>query len=157
MDMRGIRKLGLSCLIGSSAIASSALVIGLPPEGVNASDIQTHASPLVAQNTTPLPVPSTWRKATSEEEQQTWNFILNSPLGIAALNQLAIEGFISPLCEKTLYTHQEYGSFQTLLQVNCPHSRGISTARSYSEMRVVFNRYEDTIIDFSIERIYEDN
>lgn len=35
-----------------------------------------------------------------DEEAQGWDYILNSPLGIAALNQLTIDGFISPVCKK---------------------------------------------------------
>ncbi|HEY9736255.1 MAG TPA: hypothetical protein V6D06_08235 [Trichocoleus sp.] len=101
-------------------------------------------------------LPPMWRRATSEDEDQIWGFILSSPLGVAALNQLAVEGFISPVCEKTFYVHQEYGSFQSLLQVACPTQRGVNTARAYDEMWVTFNRFEDTIIDFSVERIFED-
>ncbi|HEY9878747.1 MAG TPA: hypothetical protein V6D29_09845 [Leptolyngbyaceae cyanobacterium] len=158
--MTSLRKLGLRSLVWAGAIASSAVFSGLAPTMVKAADSGTQASPTAAQNRlaqNTTQVPGVWRAATSEEEQQTWDYILNSPLGIAALNQLAIEGFINPLCEKTLYSHQQYGGFQTLLQVTCPTPRGVSTARSYSEMRVVLNRFEDTIINFSVERIYEDN
>lgn len=95
-----------------------------------------------------------WRLMTEEEEAQNWEFILNSPLGIAALNQLAIEGFISPLCSKVFYINDEFGGFQTLLQVNCDTPRGISTAVSYQEMRVIFNRFESNIENFEIERIF---
>ncbi|PSR19425.1 hypothetical protein C8255_02120 [filamentous cyanobacterium CCP3] len=101
-------------------------------------------------------LPEVWQPASAEDEAQIWRFVLQSPLGVAALNQLAIEGFISPVCEKTLYSHAEYESFQTLLQVECPTPGGVSTARAYDEMRVTFNRFEDTINDFSIERIYVD-
>lgn len=100
--------------------------------------------------------PDPWRKATSEEQPRLWNYILNSPLGIAALNQLAIEGFISPVCPKTFYVNQQYGEFQTLLQIKCPDERGVSTAQGYSEMRVTFNRFEDSIENFAIERVYPD-
>jgi hypothetical protein len=79
--------------------------------------------------------------------------ILNSPLGIAALNQLAIEGFIASDCPKTFYLNEEYGGFQTLLQVKCPTARGVSIALNYEEMRVIFNRFEDNIESFEIERI----
>ncbi|PSN14492.1 hypothetical protein C7293_11515 [filamentous cyanobacterium CCT1] len=99
-------------------------------------------------------LPEVWQPASAEEQEQIWRFVLQSPLGVAALNQLAIEGFISPVCEKALYTHAEYETFQTLLQVQCPTPGGVSTARAYDEMRVTFNRFEDTINDFSIERIY---
>jgi hypothetical protein len=90
----------------------------------------------------------------AEEQEQAWKYILNSPLGIAALNQLAIEGFISPNCPKTFYVSQQYGGFQTLLQIKCNDERGISIASSYKEMRVIFKRFEDNIEDFQIQRIY---
>lgn len=96
-----------------------------------------------------------WRKMTEEEEEQIWNYILNSPLGIAALNQLAIEGFISPNCPKTFYISQEYGGFQTLLQIKCKEARGVSIATAYDEVRVTFNRFEDNIENFEIKRIYQ--
>ncbi len=96
-----------------------------------------------------------WRPMTAEEETQTWQFILNSPLGIAALNQLAIEGFINPNCPKTFYASQQYGSFQTLLQVKCSSPKGISIASAYQEMRIILNRFEDNIESFEVERIYD--
>ena len=99
--------------------------------------------------------PEEWRPMTAEEQTQNWQYILNSPLGIAALNQLAIEGFISPTCPKTFYVSQEYGSFQTLLQVKCPSSKGVSIAVGYQEMRVIFNRFEDNIENFEVTRIYD--
>lgn len=154
--MSGIRRLGLGYLVGLGAIASISLITSQAP-AIAQVDVGTQASPLVAQSSTPASIPAVWQMATPEEEQQTWSYILNSPLGIAALNQLAIEGFISPACEKTFYTHQEYNGFQTLLQVKCPGSGGISSARSYSEIRVVFNRFEDSIENFSVERIYDEN
>lgn len=97
-----------------------------------------------------------WQPASPEEEDQILGFILQSPLGVAALNQLAIEGFISPLCDKTFYVNAEFGSFQSLLQVECPTLRGVNTARGYDEMRVTFSRFEDAIINFTVERIFED-
>ena len=98
--------------------------------------------------------PEEWRPITAEEETQTWKYILNSPLGIAALNQLAIEGFISPNCPKTFYVSQKYGLFQTLLQVKCSSPKGISIATAYQEMRIILNRFEDNIESFEVERIY---
>lgn len=98
--------------------------------------------------------PDEWRLMTAEEQEQIWSYILNSPLGIAALNQLAIEGFISPNCPKTFYVSQQYGGFKTLLQVKCNDARGISIASSYEEMRVTFERFEDNIENFQIKRIY---
>ncbi len=101
-------------------------------------------------------LPSVWQPASEAEQALIWRVVLQSPMGIAALNQLAIEGFISPGCEKTLYTHEVFESFQTLVQVQCPTPRGVSAARAYDEMRVTLNRFEDTIHDFAIERVYSD-
>jgi hypothetical protein len=94
-----------------------------------------------------------WRRMNSKEQAQAWEYILNSPLGIAALNQLAIEGFISPVCPKTFYLNKKYEGFQTLLQVKCPDQRGVSSAIAYDEMRVIFNRFESTIESFEVERV----
>ena len=115
------------------------------------------AKPLIAQVAQVRPQPEqSWRLVTSAEEAQTWNFILNSPLGIAALNQLAIEGFISPVCPKQFYLNQKYGGFQTLLQVKCPEAQGASIAVGFKEIRVIFNRFEDNIESFEVERVYPD-
>ena len=94
-----------------------------------------------------------WQKMTSTQKEQAWQYILNSPLGIAALNQLAIEGFISPSCPKTFYTNEAYDGFQFLLRVKCPTARGVSTAVGYEEIRVIFNRFEDNIESFQVERV----
>ncbi len=131
------------------AAGASVLVLG----GVPAVDADT-ADRGLAQAEARSALPAVWQPASEADQAQIWRFVLQSPLGVAALNQLAIEGFISPVCEKTLYTHETYESFQTLLQVQCPTRGGVSTARAYDEMRVTFNRFEDTINDFSVERIY---
>ncbi|HIK45283.1 MAG TPA: hypothetical protein IGR64_10405 [Leptolyngbyaceae cyanobacterium M65_K2018_010] len=102
------------------------------------------------------PLSAPWQPASEPDQALIWRIILQSPLGIAALNQLAIEGFISPQCEQKLYTHATYETFQTLLQVQCPTPLGVSAARAYAEMRLLLNRFEDTITDFSVERIYGD-
>ncbi len=96
-----------------------------------------------------------WRLMNEAEKEETWRFILNSPMGVAALNQLAIEGFISPNCPKTFYFNEKYGGFQTLLEVKCPTARGVSIALDYKVIRVVFNRFEDNIENFQIERFPE--
>jgi hypothetical protein len=101
-------------------------------------------------------LPEIWQPANAEEEERLWNLVLQNPLGVAALNQLAIEGFIDPTCDRTWYTHVDYGSFQSLLQVQCPTQRGVNIAVGYDEMWVTFNRFEDNITNFEIERIYED-
>lgn len=97
-----------------------------------------------------------WRSMTAEEEARAWDDLFNSPLGIAAFNQLAIEGFISPICPKTFYTNDEFGGFQFIVRVQCPDERGVSTAVGYREIRVVFNRFESNIENFSIERVGEE-
>ncbi|MEA5535028.1 hypothetical protein [Crocosphaera sp. XPORK-15E] len=96
---------------------------------------------------------SKWRKMTEDEKSQALNFILNSPLGIAALNQLAIERFISPICAKTFYIDEKSGGFSTLMRVKCSQPRGVSTAVGYDEIRVIFSRFEDNIENFQIERV----
>lgn len=116
-----------------------------------------HAETTLAQAPAETALPEVWQPASADDQALIWRFVLQSPMGVAALNQLAIEGFISPVCEKTLYTHEVYESFQTLLRVQCPMPGGVSTARAYDEMRVTFNRFEDTIQDFDVERIYTDD
>ena len=129
---------------------------GLLVAGGAAISMVTQAKPSLAQTAEASALPEVWRPANAADEALIWRFVLQSPMGVAALNQLAIEGFISPLCEKTLYTHATYESFQTLLQVQCPTPGGVSTARAYDEMRINFNRFEDTIDTFSVERVYTD-
>lgn len=100
--------------------------------------------------------PQQWRRMTSQEQDDAWGYILNSPLGIAALNQLAIEGFISPGCPKTFYLNEKVGGFQSVLRVKCPNERGVSGAVGYGEMRVIFNRFETNIESFEVERVYSE-
>ncbi len=115
------------------------------------------AKPLIAQVAQVRPQPEqSWRPVTAAEKAQTWDLILNSPLGIAALNQLAIEGFVSPVCPKRFYLNQKYDGFQTLLQVKCPEAQGASIALGFKEIRVTFNRFEDNIESFEVERVYPD-
>ncbi|MCT7974323.1 hypothetical protein [Laspinema olomoucense] len=116
------------------------------------------ASPNFGQNPNPPQAQSQqWRPMNDSEVSQQWEYVLNSPLGIAALNQLAVEGFISFECPKTFYVNEEFGGFQTLLRVQCPTSRGQSAALAYDEMRVIFNRYESNIEDFEVERVSEES
>lgn len=91
-----------------------------------------------------------WQRLNQQETQNTINSILDSPMGVAALNQLAIEGFIAFNCRKSYY--QDVNGFRWLLQVNCPTPRGVSTAVAYDEMRVVFNTFEGSIESFTTER-----
>lgn len=130
--------------------------LGLLVAGGTAISTLTQAQPSLAQTTESSTLPEVWQPASEADEALIWRFVLQSPMGVAALNQLAIEGFISPVCEKTLYTHATYESFQTLLQVQCPTPGGVSAARAYDEMRITFNRFEDTIDTFSVERVYTD-
>ncbi|PSN15413.1 hypothetical protein C7271_20895 [filamentous cyanobacterium CCP5] len=130
-------------LIGSVAVSSA---VGLP---ANAGGLT--AAPDGAA-TPSGDLPAVWQVASPEESDQVWEYILHSPLGIAALNQLAIEGFINPTCDRTLYTHAEFSTFQTLLRVDCFTPRA-GAARAYSEIRVTFNRFEDIITDFEVERV----
>lgn len=113
--------------------------------------------PALVQNSSPIEVSpaseSNWRRMNPDEEAAAWDYILNSPLAIAALNQLAIEGFISPICQKTFYLNEEFGGLQTLLRVKCREPQGVSTAIGYDEIRVIFNRFEMSIESFDIERV----
>jgi hypothetical protein len=130
-------------------LGACGLLVALPTNSLAAS---TYAA---AKEVTAT-LPEIWRPASAEEEERLWDLVLQNPLGIAALNQLAIEGFIDPTCDRTWYTHVDYGSFQSLLQVQCPTQRGVNIAVGYDEMWVTFNRFEDNITAFEIERIYED-
>lgn len=115
------------------------------------------ASPNFGQSPNPPQAQSQqWRPMTDAEVSQQWENILNSPLGVAALNQLALEGFISFECPKTFYINEEFGGFQTLLRVQCPTPRGLSAALAYNEMRVIFNRFEMSIDNFEIQRVSEE-
>ena len=134
--------LTLSITIAIAAIASCTQLPTLPQASLASAESTSAQS---------------WQKMTAAQEKQAWQYILNSPLGVAALNQLAVEGFISPSCPKTFYTNAAYDGFQFLLRVNCPTARGVSTAVSYGEMRVTFNRFEDNIENFQVERVSSEN
>lgn len=45
--------------------------------------------------------------------------------------------------KKILY--EEFGVFQSLLQVKCRDPLGVSIALAYDEIRVIFNRFESNI------------
>lgn len=92
----------------------------------------------------------------AEERERAIDLIINRPLGIAALNQLAIEEFVGPDCNRSFYTSKETG-FAILLQVKCSSPRGISIAVGYDEIRLTFNRFEDNIENFTIERVSVEN
>ncbi|MGB3615711.1 MAG: hypothetical protein WBA10_18085 [Elainellaceae cyanobacterium] len=40
--------------------------------------------------------------------------------------------------------------------MQCPTPRGVDIARAYGGMQVTFNRFEDSIIGFEVERLYDD-
>lgn len=142
-NMLDIKKLGTqigSCVALAIAISSCF-----------AAPINSRTQPPIGQSPS-----QQWRRMNAQEQSQTWEYILNSPLGIAALNQLAVEGFISPTCPKTFYLNEESGGFQTILRVKCPTARGVSTAIAYDEMRVIFNRFESNIENFEVRRISQE-
>ena len=147
--MKLISNLSSILLIIGVAIASCSLA--------TVPDVTQHSSTNVAQSISNSELSQSqttqWRRMTEQEEEDAWQYILNHGLGIAALNQLAIEGFISPVCPKTFYLDEHYGGFVFLLRVKCPDQRGLSSAIGYEEIRVIFSRYESTIENFDIERI----
>lgn len=94
----------------------------LPIAAIAINTISSSAQDSRPMDSAPIQVSlsvSSWPMMNSAEEAETWDDILKSPLAIAALNQLAIEGFISPICQKTFYLNQEVGVFQSLLRVKC--------------------------------------
>ena len=138
-------------LLGGTALVIGTLAACTTPMTAGSSDSSANESPVeVTQSGTNA---SQWRRMTGEEVDAQWDNILSSPLAIAALNQLAIEGFIAYDCEKSFYENVEFGGFQTLLRVQCPTERGVSAAVGYDEMRVIFNRFESNIESFDIQRV----
>lgn len=94
-----------------------------------------------------------WRRMNEKESVNQIKSLINSRMGVAALNQLALEGFIGFDCKRSFYVNERYGGFQTLMRVKCDKPKGASSAIGYDEIRVVFNRFEDNIEDFKIERV----
>jgi hypothetical protein len=92
-----------------------------------------------------------WERLDAAAERAALDQIIASPLGVAALNQLAVEGFIAPNCPKTLYRDREIG-FRLLMRVECPTERGVSTAVGYSQMWVEFGLFEGAIEGFQVQR-----
>lgn len=97
-----------------------------------------------------------WRKMTPQQEIDQIKSLIDSRMGVAALNQLALENFIGYDCTRKFYINDEFGGFQTLMQVKCSTPRGASSAIGYEEIRVTFNRFESNIENFEIERISEE-
>ncbi|MGB6297000.1 MAG: hypothetical protein WBF90_12565 [Rivularia sp. (in: cyanobacteria)] len=94
-----------------------------------------------------------WRRMNEKESVNQIKSLINSRMGVAALNQLALEGFIGFDCKRSFYINERYGGFQTLMRVKCDKPKGASSAIGYDEIRVVFNRFESNIEDFKIERV----
>ena len=97
-----------------------------------------------------------WRRMTESEEIEEIRSLIDSRMGVGALNQLALEGFVGFGCTRSFYVNELYGGFQTLMRVKCDPPRGASTAIGYHEIRVIFNRFEDNIENYSIERVSEE-
>lgn len=139
-------------------LSSLVLGVGITTCAFSESNANPSSSPASGDSVAQQPDDDSqtqWQRMNDSQRESAINLILNRPLGIAALNQLAIEGFISPTCPKTFYTDST--GYQILLQVKCPDSRGVSTAVAYDEMRVILNRFEDNIENFSVERVSEEN
>ena len=97
-----------------------------------------------------------WQPMSEEEKQRAIDLIINRPLGIAALNQLGVEGFVGADCYRNFYTDKETG-FRILMQVKCSSPRGVSIALAYDEMRITFSRFEDNIENFTERFILKKN
>ena len=97
-----------------------------------------------------------WVRMSEKQEINQIKSLIDSRMGVAALNLLALEGFIGFGCKRSFYINQRYGGFQTLMRVKCDKPKGASSAIGYSEIRVVFNRFEDNIEDFKIERVSQE-
>ena len=134
----------VSCLtlgIGIVFVSCSAATTSEPRKP--ASQVSQSSPQLMSQAQS-----ESWQRMNSQAVERQWDYVLNSPLGIAALNRLAIEGFIAPNCTKAWYVN-ESTEFQSLLQIKCPSPRGVSTARGeFREIRVIFNRFESSIENF---------
>lgn len=94
-----------------------------------------------------------WVRMSKKQEINQIKSLIDSRMGVAALNQLALEGFIGFGCQRSFYVNERYAGFQTLMRVKCNQPKGASSAVGYNEIRVVFNRFEDNIEDFKIERV----
>ncbi|PAX51888.1 peptidoglycan-binding domain-containing protein [Brunnivagina elsteri] len=93
-----------------------------------------------------------WSKMTPQQEIDEIKSLINSRMGVAALNQAALEGFVGFNCTRRYYINNKFGGLQTLMRLN-GGSGGVSTAIGYEEIRVTFNRFESNIENFEIERV----
>ncbi|MEO1378443.1 MAG: peptidoglycan-binding domain-containing protein [Cyanobacteria bacterium J06635_10] len=99
-----------------------------------------------------------WRRMTESEEIEEIQSLINSPVGIGALNQLALERFGGYNCTRSFYVSEEFGRFATLMRVKCDPPGGVSAAIGYHEIRLIFNRFEDNIENYDIvERLHEES
>mgnify|MGYP001800968672 FL=1 len=97
-----------------------------------------------------------WKRMSESEENNEIKSLINSRMGVAALNQVALEGFVGFDCIRSYYTNEQFGPFATLMRIKCSTPRGASTAIGFDEIRVVFSRFEDNIEFFDIERVSEE-
>ena len=90
------------------------------------------------------------------EETDEIKSLINSRMGVTALNQLALEGFVGFDCTRSYYTNEKFSPFLSLMRIKCSTPRGASAAIGFDEIRVVFNRFEGNIEGFDIERVSEE-
>lgn len=96
-----------------------------------------------------------WRKMTEVEEIAEIERIINHPMGVAALNLLALESFLGFQCTRSFYYNEKLGGYQRLMRVKCDPPRGSSAAGAYEEIRIIFNLFEGYIETFDVERVIE--
>lgn len=97
-----------------------------------------------------------WRRMTETEEIDEIRRIINQPMGVAALNLLALEGFLGFQCTRSFYFNEKFGGQQRIMRVKCDPPRGASTAIGYDEIRIIFNLFEGNIETFDVERVSEE-
>ena len=100
-------------------------------------------------------VADNWRRMTQAEEINEIKSLINSPIGVAALNQVALEGFIGHNSTRSFYLNEPFAGLQTLMRVK-GGTGGPTTGVGYNEIRIIFNRFEDNIINFDVERVSEE-
>ncbi len=99
-----------------------------------------------------------WRRMTESEEIEEIQSLINSPVGIGALNQLALESFSGYNCTRSFYFTEKFGRLGTLMRVKCDPPGGASTAIGYHEIRLFFSRFENNIEFYDIvERLHEES
>ncbi len=103
----------------------------------------------------PYPI-NQWRRMTQTEEINEIKALINSPIGIAALNQLALERFVGFNCTRSFYLIEDSPGGYTLMRVKCDPPGGVSAAVGFHEIRVIFNRFEGNIEGFDMERVNTD-